>query len=198
MRRAVAAAVALAAGAVLSACSSDSGPQSSAVPPPSTSGPAALLLTEPPAGFQLTLDSALNLAQASIATPAAQAATAEALRSAGFSAGQERVWSKGDEHVTDLVLELDTDVDAAAFVQFESRQIGASPAAALSTDASIPASVAFSLYGLTRQGSHQSFCQGVWFPAAAKAFELLDCAGSPRYPNFVQGLAQQQYARASA
>ena len=157
-----------------------------------------MLLTEPPADFQLAVDSGLSLSTASTATPAPPAATAAALRSAGFSAGQERVWSKGDEHVSDLILALDTEVDAAAFVQFEGKQIAASPAAATSADPQIPASVTFTLYGVTRQGSHQTFCQGVWFPAGARVFELTDCAGAPPYPNLVQGLAQQQFARASS
>jgi hypothetical protein len=199
MRGPAGAPIALGVAAVLlTACGGGSGVPSSAVQPASTSGPAGALLTQPPAGFQLTLDSSLNLSQASIATPAAQAATATALRGAGFSGGQERVWTKSDEHVTDLVLELGTDVDAAAFVQFEREQISASPAAAVSADAAIPASFAFTLYGVTRQGSHQTFCQGVWFPAGSRAFELTDCAGSPRYPNLVQGLAEQQAARADA
>jgi hypothetical protein len=198
MRRAAVTATALgAAAALLAACGDGSGVPSSAVPP-STTGPASALLEQPPAGFQLTLDSTLNLAQASIATPAGQAATATALRGAGFSGGQERVWSKSDEHVTALVLELDTDVDAAAFVQFEREQISASPAAAVSPDADIPASFTFALYGVTRQGSHQTFCQGVWFPAGSRAFELTDCAGAPRYPNLVEGLARQQFARATS
>ncbi len=193
------AAVIVAGLAALTACAGGMGGQSSAVAAQSSSGPAAVLPEQPPAGgFSMTLDVSLNLGNASIATPGAQAATAEALRAAGFSSGQERVWTKGAEHVTDLVLQLDTEIDTAAFVQFEAKQIAASRAATTSAFNAIPSGLAFSLYGFTRQGSQQTFCQGVWFPAGTRVFELTDCAGAPRYPDFVGGLARQQYARASS
>lgn len=188
---------ALLAGALaLLACGEGaSGPSSSAVVG-AGSGEAALLISAP-AGFGTRLDSGLSLQSASAATPAAPTATQQALRGGGFSSGQERVWTRGGEYVTDLVVQLSTDIDAAGFVRFEVGQIGASPAAQAGPLTSIPGASAFGLFGFTRQGSRQTFCSGVWFPYAREAFELLDCSGAPPYPNFVQTLAQQQYARVS-
>lgn len=180
---------------LLAACEGGSGTPSSAVQP--ASGPSGILLPGPPPGFASKIDSGLTLQTASAATPAQPGATQQALSSGGYSAGQERIWLKGSEYVTAIVLQFSTEVDAANFVRFELTQIGSSPAATESSYSAIPGAGAFSLYGLTRKGSTQSFCQGVWFAAAQNAFELMDCAGAPRYPDLVDKLAQQQYARAT-
>ncbi|HEX6489271.1 MAG TPA: hypothetical protein VF137_10450 [Candidatus Dormibacteraeota bacterium] len=180
----------------MAACDSGSGSPSSAVQQPG--GPSGVLLPGPPAGFTGQLDTSLSVQAASAATPAQPAATAQALSSGGYGAGQERVWAKGSEYITAIGLQFSTDIDAANFVHFEVSQISASPAAVVTPLSAIPGATSFTLFGLTRKGSRQSFCQGVWFSVTRNAFELLDCADAPRYPDVVDKLAREQYSRATA
>jgi hypothetical protein len=178
---------ALAAAVALAACSS--APTSSG----GGTGGGPALLDQVGAKFTSKLDVNIDLDTAAKATPAAAAATRSALRDQGFSGGQERVWVNGDEYITVLELSLSTTVGAAQIVSFEQAQLHSALGANVYPDPQIPDAVAFDLAGQTRAGNRNAFCQGVWFPLGTAAYEVDDCAGSPRYPELVMALALRQY-----
>lgn len=151
------------------------------------------LLTGAGPGFTQKLDVTLDLDAASRATPAAAAATRSVLREQGFSKGAERVWTAGDEYVTALSLDLSTGFAAGAVVGFEAGRLRASPSVVVYPDGQIPGAEAFTLNGATRAGGRQTICEGVWYALGSAAYEVDDCAGAPRYPDFVLGLALKQY-----
>ena len=149
-------------------------------------------------GFSQKLDVGLDLDHAASATPAATAPTKSTLREQGYSGGEERVFTKGDEYVTVLEFDLSTQVGAAAFVSFETAQLNSSLGAKVYAYDQIPGAQAFDLAGETRAGKKDAFCQGIWFPAGSAAFEVADCASSPRYPDLAMAVAQSQYKEASS
>jgi hypothetical protein len=177
------------AAVALGACSTPGSPS----PSSSVSVP---LLGGAGAGFTQKLDVGLDLDHAAAATPAATGPTRPQLRGQGYSGGEERVWTKGDEYVTLLEFELSTQVGAAAFVSFEAQQLSGALGATVYPDPQIPGAQAFDLAGQTRVGKRQTFCQGVWFPAGTAVFEVADCASSPRYPELTFSLALKQYKAA--
>lgn len=154
-----------------------------------------MLVNDAGPGFAQKLDAAMNLDAASKATPADAAATRSELRDQGFSSGEERVWTKGDEYVTVLDLGLSSSFAAATFVTFEEGQLRSSPSVVTYTDPRIPSSVAYTLNGQTRAGAHQTFCEGVWYSLGSAAYEVNDCASAPRYPDFVLNLANKQFTQ---
>jgi hypothetical protein len=164
---------------------------------PGTSGPSGPTTLDSLSGFQPKIGSTVDLKTAAAATPANPAAARDALRQGGFSAGTERVFIKGDEFVTVLAFAFSTDIDAGQFIAFERSALTSTPAAALYDDQAIPGSFGFDLAGGTRSGNRTVFCQGVWFVARANAYQVTDCAGSPRYPDLAESVALRQYRAAS-
>lgn len=148
-------------------------------------------------GFRIKLSSSLDLQAAAASTPAAAGATKTALSQGGYSAGGERIFTRGDEFVTVVAFSLSTDVDAGQFVAFERASLHP-PAVVVYDDGQIPGAFGFDLAGGTRTGNRTVFCQGVWFAARTTAYAVTDCAGSPRYPDLVEALALKQYRQAAA
>src|SRR5207248_3234958 len=149
-------------------------------------------------GLHAQLSSTLDLKAAGAATPAQPAATRATLSQAGFSAGTERIFTRGDEFIEILAFGFSTDVDAGQFVAFERSGLSSTRAAVLYADPSIPGSFVYDLSGGTRAGNRTVFCQGVWFAARTSAYEVTDCAGSPRYPDLVEAVALRQYQAATS
>lgn len=142
-------------------------------------------------------DLQLDLAAAASATPATPALTRSELDSDGFTQGAERIWTAGAEYVT--VIELDVADKGAAqhLVDFEIGQLTTTHAAVTYAPGRPPGAQAFSFYGTTRAGAHTIFCQGVWFPVKASAYEVTDCDPQPRAANLALDLAQRQAAQAA-
>jgi len=164
---------------------------------PGSSSPSGPPTLDTMSGFQSKLSSTLDLKAAAAATPAQPAATSSALSQAGFSAGTERIFTRGDEFIEIVAFGFSTDVDAGQFVAFERSGLTSSKAAVLYADPAIPGSFVYDLSGGTRAGNRTVFCQGVWFAAHTSAYEVTDCAGSPRYPDLVESVALRQYQSAS-
>jgi hypothetical protein len=181
---------ALALVAVLGACSTaNTGGQ------PIT--PKDLLLDRPPAGFKVAVDADLPISTAVSALSTDPGATRTQLSAFGYGGGAERVWTKGDEYVSDLVFALNSPVGPGSLISFVRSQLKPRAAVTLFDVGDEPGAQGFDLYGVSRVGNRQVFCQGVMLPLDRYMFQVTDCAGGPRYSAGPLGLGRTQYERAA-
>lgn len=157
---------------------------------------AALLSVLPPAGYtaSATATGPLDLDAARQSTPADPALLGAELGRDGFDHGYARVWVSGGNFVTFEVLRLHGAAQAQSVVRLERQQLAGAQGYFTSGDPALPGSVAYTMYGTTRSGGHDVFCQGVWFPMARDVYGVTTCSPQPAGGTEVEELAEQQYA----
>jgi hypothetical protein len=159
--------------------------------------PRDLLLDRAPKGFKPGLDTGLPLSTAASALATDPDHTRTELGAFGYIEGAERVWTKGDEYVSVLAFEMTSTVGPGSLVAFIRDELGQRPSVTLFDYADAPGALGFNLFGLSRAGGRQVFCQGVVFPLSRYLFQVEDCAGGPRYSAAPLTLARGQYERAA-
>jgi hypothetical protein len=187
----VAAAVLLAAA--LSACD-----DSAATNPGGSAAAAAQLLGSGPQGFTLNAAASgpLSLAAARVATLADPDTLGTALGRNGFDAGHATVWQHGTDYETDMVLRFHTSEQALAVLDVEHQAMRSGTGVFASAVESIPNSWAYTMFGATRSGGRQVFCQGVWFAVDADLYGVTTCGATPAGESAAVARAGQQYQRA--
>jgi hypothetical protein len=157
----------------------------------------SMVIATPPAGFSERLDGLLSSESAATGTPAKPGATTTQLQGDGFLTGWARTWSSGGEDLEVYTVELTDEFHSEDFVRFELQSLAGGQGVTSYPDPSVPQATAFTFFGNTRARSRQVFCQGVWFPVSQWAFEVTDCADTPRYADLMLATARQQYVAAA-
>ena len=164
-----------------------------------TSSLASVALSAAPPGYSAQPvgdNGALSVDDASSASPADPTSVRNFLNNSTFQGGFERVWTHGDDFITDLIYQFGDGATAVRFMTLETEQIKS-----FKGDYTYPApqlgnGQGFVLYSTTRSGDKSVFCNGVWFTVSNRAFQLLDCSVNPGGATRVLELAAQQYQQA--
>jgi hypothetical protein len=181
---------------VLAGCNDSTSPPSGSNGDPL----AALLVVPPPAGYvtNTAATGPLDLNAARQSTPADPDQLGTELGRNGFDHGYARVWVNGGDFVTDEVLRLHTTAQARTIVEVERQALADAQGFDATSDTTLPGSVVYTSFSSTRQGGHDVFCQGVWFPMAHDVFGVTTCSTLPAGATGVEQLAETQYAAAAS
>jgi hypothetical protein len=180
---------AIGAAALLTACDDSSKPSGNAA--------TALLLPGGPQGYTLNASASgpLDLNSARVATIADPDTLGTALGRNQFDTGASAVWQQGDDYETDIVFRFHTPAQAQAVLDVEHRAMDALGSVATAPD-TIPQAWAYTMFGSTRSGGKQVFCQGVWFAASADLYGITTCSPLPGGEDRMLARAALQLQRA--
>jgi hypothetical protein len=184
------AAIVLPGLALLAGCST-----TEASPPPLTAHD--LLLATAPSQFTGSVDTNLSIDQAASTLSTDPTPTRTQLSSLGYQDGSEKVWTRGNEYVIDLVFEFTSTVGPGSLVAFERSQLSGRPAVTLFPDGDVPGAQGIDITAVTRAGGRQVFCEGAIFPLDRYMFEVEDCNQGPSYSADPLPLTRTQYERAA-
>jgi hypothetical protein len=191
MRRARRAPLFLAGSALLlAACDDASSPSSDPL--------ASLLVVPPPTGYtQSDASGHLDLESAAASTPADPARLSRELSGDGFDHGWAQVWVKGGNFITYEVLRLRGAAQTSRVVALERSALQGAQGYVVTALQAVPGSVEYTMFGTTRSGGHDVFCQGVWFAVSRDVYGVTTCSPLPAGAAVVEQLATAQYGVAS-
>ena len=161
-----------------------------------------ILVQDPPQGFVLVPGSSgsLGLTEASVAiTYADPAESRKLLETAGFQAGESRVWSKDEDFASVYVYRLEAPLGAQQLLDFALQALRAQPSANVFKVPAVTGATGYVLSGVARKGKRTLFCQGVWFIRGERAFNQNTCSSAhPSDNEDVVSLARAQDAAVSS
>lgn len=140
----------------------------------------------------------MDAQMAATATPADTSKKRDWLKRNGFQDGYSRVWTKGDDYITALAHEFSSNRGASGLVAYEEDQVGSKRGSQIFDVSAIPDAKGYILSGVKRKGLKPIFCQGIWFSAGTRAFNVNTCSPQPNSAELVQKLAEEQYTKARA
>lgn len=156
----------------------------------------SLVLGQAPAGYanQPIGDAGtLSIDDASSATPADPGTVRSFLQTSAWLGAFARVWVRGTDYAEDLGYAFATAADAQRFAGLEVAALRGAQGNYVYALPQVPGAQAFIIYSTTRVGGHDVFCDGAWFAAQSRAFELLTCGATPSDGQLATQLAIAQF-----
>jgi len=140
------------------------------------------------------------LTEASVAiTYADPAESRKLLETAGFQAGESRVWSKDEDFASVYVYRLEAPLGAQQLLDFALQALRAQPSANVFKVPAVTGATGYVLSGVARKDKRTLFCQGVWFIRGERAFNQNTCSSAhPSDNEDVVSLARAQDAAVSS